>query len=340
MTPTTRRVGHLMASAPVKCIVSSARVPYYVHTDVLSTAKGSTMDVRLNGSWKQDGEEYLDWTDFDLDTVQCVLNYLYTGDYHCANIACNKDIGIDDSDIAATPEVDLDNRPLTHQNICLPLADRPLTPLSQCLSLGLPEERMTTFAGTLSSKDAELRGYGKNGQAVLTHAKVYVFAHQTLFSELAQFALQRLTQVLVLVDAEDNSLFPGLSDAIRHIYSRTPGQDLSSLPRDPGRNIISQFVALNYPDLTGDNLFELICEGGDFMADVSHKLVRQIRAGCNFHDSLQDQIDRLRTDLISLQVKYDDKDGELREAKEKINGLEASSRGFSKKKKKSRTYGI
>lgn len=64
------------------------------------------------------------------------------------------------------------------------------------------------------------------GAAILTHAKVYSFAHRFLLSELEELALQRLTQVLILAvqqqGTRETDLFPHLADAIRLIYSTTP----------------------------------------------------------------------------------------------------------------------
>jgi hypothetical protein len=37
-------------------------------------------DSRLDGSWKTD-ERYIDWSDFDHQTIICALNYFYTGYY-------------------------------------------------------------------------------------------------------------------------------------------------------------------------------------------------------------------------------------------------------------------
>lgn len=36
----------------------------------------------MSGWWKDVGEGAIDWTDFDEQTIKCVLHYLYTGDYH------------------------------------------------------------------------------------------------------------------------------------------------------------------------------------------------------------------------------------------------------------------
>lgn len=58
----------------------------------------------MSGSWKDTGEGAIDWTDFDERIVECVLNYLYTGDYHVplpeaeenvASTRCTDDISND-----------------------------------------------------------------------------------------------------------------------------------------------------------------------------------------------------------------------------------------------------
>ena len=36
----------------------------------------------MGGLWEDVGEGAIDWTDFDEQTIECVLHYLYTGDYH------------------------------------------------------------------------------------------------------------------------------------------------------------------------------------------------------------------------------------------------------------------
>lgn len=106
---------------------------------------------------------------------------------------------------------------------------RPLTPLSWCLKAGLPAERIQTAAGVFAqmmmSRESNNDDNGI-GAAILTHAKVYSFAHRFLLSELEELALQRLTQVLILAvqqqGTRETDLFPHLADAIRLIYSTTP----------------------------------------------------------------------------------------------------------------------
>ena len=55
---------------------------YYIHVGVLLACKSSAANVRINGHWKDTGDGAIDWTHFDRQTVECVLHYLYTGDYY------------------------------------------------------------------------------------------------------------------------------------------------------------------------------------------------------------------------------------------------------------------
>lgn len=62
--------------------MGSSESLYYIHPGALSSCKSSALSARVNGPWKGNGaSEPIDWTDFDEQTVECVLSYLYTGDY-------------------------------------------------------------------------------------------------------------------------------------------------------------------------------------------------------------------------------------------------------------------
>lgn len=70
--------------------------------------------------------------------------------------------------------------------------ERPLTPLSRCLQVGLPAQTIQTAAAAFNTKS---HGCDEHmGNIAFIHAKVYCFAHQFLISGLEDSALQRLTQ--------------------------------------------------------------------------------------------------------------------------------------------------
>jgi hypothetical protein len=87
------------------------------------------------------------------------------------------------------------------------------------------------------------------------------------------FSLQRLVQVLSTLDPTHTNVFPNLADAIHLIYETTPD---SSIREDPARKLLSQFVALRYTALSGEHFDALVAKGGQFMVDVSRKLVRKL----------------------------------------------------------------
>lgn len=208
------------------------------------------------------------------------------------------------------------------------LSERPLTPLSRCLQVGLPAETMQTAAAAfikeLSACDEGL------GDIALMHAKVYCFAHQFLFSRLEDLALQRLTQLLLKCDTPTDPFFLGLADAIRLVYGTTP----KSKPNDPARELLSQYVALKYTILSEDSMRALIAEGGDFMIDVTCKLVRRISISGTSTQSLEGVIDKLVTSVFRLEQHTENQACLLKRAEEEIREWESWNRGISAKHKK------
>lgn len=151
---------------------------------------------------------------------------------------------------------------------------RPLTPLSECLEVGLPADTYLTAADACTYRGFRDPPNDRLGTEILVHAKVYCFAHRYCIRELEAFALQRLTKVLIVVDIEEDAVFPSLADAIRIVYDSTPG---ANLQHNPARNLLSQYVALHYTRLPTESLDRVMAEGGDFVVDLSHKLARRLR---------------------------------------------------------------
>jgi hypothetical protein len=187
-----------------------------------------------------------------------------------------------------------------------------------------------TAAGVVAEKGFERDQYAIR-VSILTHARVYSFAHRHFFSDLAKLALQRLTQNLNLASCECTALFPHLGDAIRHIYSTVPGPEMQA---DPARNLLSQYVALNYTNLAGEKLDALVEEGGELMVDVSNKLVRLLATKTSQVCSLEDRIGSLSAGVEALQVICNDKETEIQLLLARQE-TELQSRSGSKKQKKS-----
>jgi hypothetical protein len=65
---------------PWKALVGSNKVVSYVHPGVLQHGI-SALAVRISGAWKDSSDKTLDWSDFDEETINCVLSYQYSGTY-------------------------------------------------------------------------------------------------------------------------------------------------------------------------------------------------------------------------------------------------------------------
>ena len=76
-----------LRECPLKAIVGKDKIVYHIHPGVLAACGSPVFGAHISGSWKDTGEGTIDWTDFDSETIDCVLNYLYTGDYGLHNLA-------------------------------------------------------------------------------------------------------------------------------------------------------------------------------------------------------------------------------------------------------------
>ncbi|KAJ5111461.1 hypothetical protein N7532_001996 [Penicillium argentinense] len=323
----------IFKDCPVQIIAGSQKTIYYIHPGVLLSSGSPVLKTRVSD------HETIDWTEFDEDTVECALSYLYVKDYDVqgqpifgeklledkendnnSGQAINKpEAGFSASDSAITEEQQL---------------ERPLTPLSRCLQAGLPLETMQTAAGSFTKMSHACDGH--LGNIALMHAKIYCFAHQFLFSRLETLALQRLTQLLLKCDTPTDPFFLHLADAIRLIYDST----IRSKMEDPARELLSQYVALNYTKLSEESskesLGNLIAEGGDFTIDVTRKLARRISMSGTSIQSLEEHIDGLEMNFLRLKQGAQEQSCLLRHAEEEIREWESWNRGISAKHKKAK----
>lgn len=76
-------VYRIFSEPPVKIFAGANAKTYYVHPGVLALHSSSALNARMSKPWNNGGENRpIDWTDFDEQTVECVLSYLYTQDYY------------------------------------------------------------------------------------------------------------------------------------------------------------------------------------------------------------------------------------------------------------------
>lgn len=154
-------------------------------------------------------------------------------------------------------------------------ANRPLTPLNEWYPKSLP-----TRQGDPVTESERLEGFDPAHYdfkaALLSHAKVYALAHYKSVHALRALALNRLLLTLVHLDPipTDSHLSRNLVELASYSYSNT---DYLSSSKEPLRDLISQFVALNFAALqTEPEAVELIGHGGDFVKDVMAKVCRRL----------------------------------------------------------------
>lgn len=81
----------IFRECPLQVIVGSEKTLYYIHPGVLSSCGSPALKARIDGPWKTNGASgIIDWTDFDEDTIECALSYLYVEDY---SVCGRKDVG-------------------------------------------------------------------------------------------------------------------------------------------------------------------------------------------------------------------------------------------------------
>jgi hypothetical protein len=210
--------------------------------------------------------------------------------------------------------------PETHQE------NRPLTPIHDFVE----EERAQTDARVLKGSSQEKEKVSA-GAAIWTHAKVYSFAHQQFFLDLARLSLQRLIRILLDTKCDCANLFPKLADTIRHIYDTTPGPDLQV---DPARRLLSQYVALNHRSLAGNDLDTLAAEGGEFMVEVFNKVARQNAAHGKRIRSLDEEKNGVLAQLVAMQAVCGERDVEILKLRQDLEDWETFNKGLPSKYRK------
>lgn len=258
----------------------------------MTSCKSSALSARVRGPWKAAGDETIDWTDFEECTIECVLSYFYTGGY-CVEqsgvktasekTSNRKNVETATSDAASMQRMNDERIPI-----------RPLTPVKKCLEdEGIPTGDTDSTEMTQESHDAL-------GILALQHAKVYCFACRFLVEDLTQFSLQCLTRVLIKASEAPTCVFPYLSEAMRVVYEETPKLE----PReDPARKLFSHFVALEHAALAGEQLDDLLVQGGDLTLDVLRKLGRRVVANDFCVKQLRNQLHLCRGERNDLQRK-------------------------------------
>ncbi|RAK98723.1 uncharacterized protein BO80DRAFT_503765 [Aspergillus ibericus CBS 121593] len=298
--------GRLFAETPLSIRVGSNKKLYYVHPKALSSSSSSALHARVTGPWMNCGDGEIDWTDFDEQTIDCVLNFLYTGDYQAGRITqrpgeqSQQRATEESEEIEKDKEIHASRQQLKEYELAYRSIHEPLSPIESCLDYHLPFEDSPVKAVTLCQETL----YEDIPNELLLHAKVYLFAHRYLLDDLADLSLRYLQQALINLPKKQPDFPQQLADAVCLIYTETA---TSELQENPGRKLLSQFVALKYTGLYNDRLEKLLAEGGPFTIDVSRKLARRLMSS-----PLEERIQELSNSNESLRAELADKDRETK----------------------------
>ncbi|OCK72868.1 hypothetical protein K432DRAFT_411318 [Lepidopterella palustris CBS 459.81] len=319
---------------PIKVLVGNERTPYYVPAGILLAHGESAISTRLRGPWKDKSEAALDWTDTDIDTFGRIIAFFITGQYSVASCAPLEPEAEDGHiDVLASSSVSIQKE---HLNPKLIQPDQ-IVPYSsnwgrlrlhECLGLDLPAYDTRTIAGILTDISCDKFDFGA---ALFEHAKVYVFAHRNLVSQLEKYALRHLLHTLVLAEEKQASNFTGLAHAVHQIYNNIPEE---SLQVPPVRKLFSLFVARNYTRLADEDLAILLSEGGDFGVDLSAQLNARITAADTYRKLSETMIGDLKHKISLLQIELNAKEvecGRMRETLAEQDRKYGSLPGLSKK---------
>lgn len=253
---------------------------FHVHKDIL-TSQSQVFRAASTGIWKESTERKIDLEDWDGETVGRLVEFLYTGNYQYPNpeqISPGQQTSEEGFFQVETLQVGQETiQPQQKSPESRQYTSRPLTPLSKCLHMSLPQDQDSpeTDAAKLEKFDPSCYDYK---EALLSHAKVYVLAHYKSIDSLQTLALQRLLMTLSRINPINpySHIALNIVDLVSYVYSNT---DNPANSEEPLRRLISQFVALNFSALqTKEEVMELMGEGGDFVKDVMSKIGRVLRA--------------------------------------------------------------
>ncbi|KAL8709057.1 MAG: hypothetical protein Q9225_007507 [Loekoesia sp. 1 TL-2023] len=263
------------------------------HSGVLS--KSPTLRKIVEGEWKDSKSRIINLEEWEEQTVEHVLEWLYSGSY---TLPVQVELG---SDTGKATKTGIDHpRPRTRQQlrnsrIATPLPAeieeqgssiqlepdyvpdmcRPLTPLHDIQCSGSRGSPTLQSSPAKDGRSIQLEALPRKewGQTLLPDAKVYVLAQYLQLIKLKQYAFHHIQDVLVFC----NQTPPGshtlvrIVDLARYVYSST---DSLTNSEEPLRKLVSTFVVEWFVRLDKPEFERLIAQGGDFAVDVTRKLRR------------------------------------------------------------------
>ncbi len=130
----------------------------------------------------------------------------------------------------------------------------------------------------------------------MIYSRIYTFARVHFITELEIFILQRLTQVLLLLDISHAYVISNVVQLIRYVYDCDKLDDSEKLIK----KLITQFAAINFTDLKGDDFEILFNKDGAFIVDLIKKISRRLFSSATCSGLLERQIKDLKKENNTL----------------------------------------
>ncbi|KAL8645806.1 MAG: hypothetical protein Q9210_006507 [Variospora velana] len=245
---------------------------FLVHGAVLSTSP--VLRSIVEGQWKESEERSIKLEEWDEQTVEHVLQWLYFRAYMRTS-PCEAPLSERKNRIPITQPQDCKRDESAHnqspelkESTNDPAIYRPLTPLLAIDCPGPPEGETVSVDLTAIATEPS------NGKNLLSDARVYILAQYLQLEELKRRAFDR---VKVVLSNWELGAFP--PDWVRKttilagfVYDST---DSLVNSKEPMRRLVSTFVATGFIDFQGLEAQELLAKGGDFVLDVTRKVQRE-----------------------------------------------------------------
>ena len=218
-------------SLPVTVLAGRDGTSFFVHEQVLTGSESPSLRALVNGDWKETRERMIDWSDFEVDTVHRVFQFLYTGDYdspipitRAQSFVCSS---LDQESTARDSRevVEREVAPVIkssdedHGAISSSTPSRPLTPFDKCLCIRPVAIDKETTAGSFKSQSIPYKDFCYRA-AIMAHAELYEFACYHTLDSLQELALGRQQMSMQRIDCSLSNAAADLAGLTEFVYDR------------------------------------------------------------------------------------------------------------------------
>lgn len=242
----------------------------------------------VEGEWKDSKECTISLEEWDEQTVEYLLQWLYFGHYTLC-IPYEPTCVTSKRKATSTPSETNgegsagEQGPTAEQEFSededfgdLPEHRRPLTPMRSIHCLG-PHEGTVSSVQNLQKQGANHTAmfHFSTGNSLLPDAQVYTLAQYLQLDDLKRLAFYRIQDELVQYKLHIHGVLflTKFVDLARYVYAST---DWLAAYEEPMRKLVSTFVAVWFKHLNMPEFEELLSNGGDFVVDIARKIGRGI----------------------------------------------------------------